>query len=124
MKTFYMVAFLWLSLFCKLANASDLGKYAIATFRNVYSSANVTTSAWTEVISAMPSDSSELEIFDSSGQTLEVGFGPVGSEVIKIYIFPGGNGRIPLRSTMGVRVAIRAVSADATTGEIDMNFYQ
>ena len=49
--------------------------------------------------------------------------GAAGAEVIQMYIFPGGNGRIPLKIAAGARVSIKAISATASVGEIDINFY-
>jgi hypothetical protein len=49
--------------------------------------------------------------------------GGAGSEVIQCYIFPGGNGPIPLAIASGVRVSVKAISATASVGEIDINFF-
>ena len=63
----------------------------VAQIRHLYNSGNVTTSAWTKLITTSNIVSS-VEIFDSSAQTLELGVGPAGSEVAFKIIFPGGNG--------------------------------
>jgi hypothetical protein len=94
-----------------------------ALFRQVYSTTSVTTAAYTQVIASTPSITNEVEIFDSSGQTLTLAIGASGSEVNQIYIFPGGNGRVPLFIPGGTRVSIKAISANAVAGEIDINFY-
>ena len=60
---------------------------------------------------------------DSSGQTLKLALGGAGSEVDKFLITPGGNGKIKFRVPSGSRVSIKAVSATASTGEIDINFF-
>jgi hypothetical protein len=93
------------------------------TIRNDYSVTPVTTGAWVQLVASTLSDVKEIEIFDSSGQTLELGLGGSGSEVRKIIIFPGGNGRIPCQIAAGSRVSIQAISANASVGEIDINFY-
>jgi hypothetical protein len=92
--------------------------------RLVYSTTNVTTSAWVELLSTVGITAvREIEIFDSSGETLEIGVGAVGSEVSNSYIFPGGNGRIPLQIEENKRISVRAVSATANSGELVINFY-
>lgn len=89
-----------------------------------YSSTNVTTLAWTQLISTVgASIVREIEIFDSSGEILEIGLGASGSEVAQSYIVPGGNGRIPVVIPAGTRVAVRAVSATANIGYLTVNFY-
>jgi len=105
-------------------SSGDVGKYSILTVRNVYSSTNVTTAAWVQLVSAMPQSASEIEVFDSSGQTLKIGFGASGSEVTQFQIIPGGNGKVPIRVPSGARVSIRSISGTASTGELDINFYQ
>lgn len=99
-------------------------KTYVTRFRNDYSSVNVTTGAFVS-LGTVSAAVSEIEIFDSSGQTLEIGVDPAGGTafVSKSYIFPGGNGRIPLVIASGSSVGIKAVSASATAGEIDINLY-
>lgn len=96
---------------------------ANAPARNDYTLINVTTAAYQELVNSTTSASTEIEIFDSSGQTLVLALGGSGSEVNQLNIFPGGNGRIPLAIPAGTRVSIKAVSATANAGEIDINFY-
>jgi hypothetical protein len=98
------------------------------TYRNrirlVYSSTNVTTGAWVQLLASVGATAiKEIEIFDSSGETLELGIGASGSEVVQSYIIPGGNGRIPLQIPAGTRLSIKAVSATANSGEIVVNLY-
>lgn len=99
------------------------GRDVIHTHRRDYGSLNVTTGAWAQLIAAAGSDINKIEVFDSSGQTLELGLGGVGLESRLILIFPGGNGPIDVKIPVGSRISLRAVSANATEGEIDINFY-
>lgn len=96
---------------------------ANAPYRNDYSSVNVTTGAYVTAIASLTNTCSEIEIFDSSGQTLKLAIGAAASEIDQCLIFPGGNGRIPLAIPAGSRISLRAVSANAAVGEIDINFY-
>lgn len=96
----------------------------VGRVRLVYSVTNVTTGAWVELLSTVGATAiKEIEIFDSSGETLELGIGAAASEVSKSYVFPGGNGRIPMQIAANARLAIRAVSATANSGEIIINLY-
>ncbi len=88
---------------------------------------NVTTGAWVQLDASLDAACSYIEIFDSSGQTMELGIGASGSESsLPFYIFPGGNApqlvACPLPA--GCRLAVKAVSGNATTGELTINFYQ
>ena len=96
---------------------------ANAPVYNDYSSANVTTSAYTQLVASTTSAVSEVEIFDSSGQGMILATGGAGSETDQIYIFPGGNGRVPLKIAASTRVSIKAKTASATSGYIMVNFY-
>lgn len=96
---------------------------ANAPARNDYTSVSVTTAAYTQLVASTTSATTEVEVFDSSGQTLVFAVGAAASEVAKFNIFPGGNGRVPLAIPAGSRVAIKALSATASVGEINVNFY-
>lgn len=100
-----------------------IGRTAADKARNDYTSVNVTTSAYVTLDASLAAEAHEVEIFDSSGQTLVLATGAAASEVDQVYILPGGNGRIPLRIAAGTRTSIKAVSGTASAGEIDVNFY-
>lgn len=90
--------------------------------RIVYSSTNVTTGAWVQIVASTPNPIETAVIFDSSGQTLELGTGASGQEVSQMLIPPGG-GSFPVSIGGGTRLSIRAVSATANTGEGDFNLF-
>lgn len=96
------------------------GTYADSA-RNVYSSVNVTTGAWVQLIASTAAAAKCVLLFDSSGQTLELGTGAVASETRKLIITPGGpDVCVPLTIPASTRVSVRAVSATASVGEIDL----
>lgn len=97
--------------------------FSNAPARNDYSSVNVTTAAFVQLVASTTSATKLVEVFDSSGQTLAFAVGAAASEVIQFYIFPGGNGQIPLAIPAGSRISVKAISATASVGEIDVNFY-
>ncbi len=108
------------------AVAFPTGRGTFQFIRNDYSSTNVTTGAFVELTASLTQACNQMEIFDSGGQTMELATGGGGSEVVRFRIFPGGNGIIPVDGTVfaaSTRVSIRAVSATANAGEIDINFY-
>lgn len=91
--------------------------------RNVYSTTNVTTTAYVSLITTSSAINS-IDIFDSSGQTLVLSTGASGSQVDKMYIVPGGNGRVDISIPTSTQVWLKAVSANATVGEFNATFYQ
>lgn len=100
---------------------SPKGRAYADSARHDYSDTTVTTAAWTELIASTAAEINHLIIFDSSGQTMELGTGAVGSEARALIIPPGGlTSGVPLNIASGSRVSIRAVSADADTGEINL----
>lgn len=99
------------------------GAHLVQTIRHVYSSTNVTTGAWVQLDSALDKRCNHVEIFDSSGETLKLGYGAAGSEVDALHILPGGNERVPCILEEGMRLAVKAVSGTASTGELVINFY-
>ena len=104
-------------------NITQAGRSVRNRARIDYTSTSVTTGAYVQLLLSTAGAVNEVEIFDSSGQTLVLATGLAASEVDQVYIFPGGNGRIPLAIAASIRVAIKAVSATASTGEISVNFY-
>lgn len=95
----------------------------VASARLDYSISNVTTGAWTTLVASTGGDeATRVSIFDSSGQTMELGIGNPGSESRLLLIPPGGIEEdvvIPA----GSRLSIRAVSDTANIGEIDLNVF-
>lgn len=100
------------------AGSSGLG------VRTVYSSTNVGTTNWVVLSSSLPNTVSSISVFDSSGQTMEIGMcnasATANSEVRQFLVPPGGIA-VKIQIPSNQRISIRAVSAAATTGESDMN---
>ena len=93
---------------------------ANAPIYNVYSSTNITTSAYTQLIASTTSATTFVDIFDSSGQAMILAVGASGSEVIQAYIPPGGDA-FSLSIPAGSRVAYKALTANATSGYLLLN---
>lgn len=102
--------------------SSSTGRSSVQLARNDYSSVNVTTSAYVTLVTSLADNVNEIDIFDSSGQTLVLAVGGAGTEVDKTYIVKGGNGPVSLAIAAGSRVSIKAVTATANVGELDVTF--
>jgi hypothetical protein len=97
------------------------GNVPLQFVRNDYSITNVTTGAWVTLIASTSGVTNVIETFDSSGRTMEIGFGP--TPTAKFLIFPGGNGRATVAIPSGTQISIQAVSGNAISGEFSMNLF-
>lgn len=91
--------------------------------RNDYTGTAVTTAAYVQLVASTAADIYYLDIFDSSGQTLVFAVGAAASEVNQFNIYPGGNGHLDLFIPSGSRLSVKAVSATASVGELDINTF-
>lgn len=96
----------------------------VSSLRLDYTVTNVTTGAWVEINPNLVTDVNELEIFDGSGQTMELGYGAAGAEQRALLIIQGGNGQVAQILNKTMRLAVRAVSGTANSGELTINFYR
>lgn len=97
------------------------GRSSVGLARNVYSSVNVGTGAYVQLVASTSDTTNHVHIFDSSGQTLVLATGAALSESNKLYIPPGGISA-DLTIASGTRVSIKAISGTANTGEINITF--
>lgn len=88
-----------------------------------YSSTNVTSGAYVQIVASTTTAINLVEIFDSSGVALYFATGGAGSEVNQFVIYPGGNGQVPFAIPQGTRLSLKAVSTSATSGTGIINFY-
>lgn len=89
-----------------------------------YSGSPVTTGAWTTLVGTTSKSITALYIFDSSGETMELGVGPSGSESRVMIIQPGGpDGAVEMVITQGSRISVRAISNTASVGEINITTF-
>jgi len=97
------------------------GRNSVATIEHDYSAVNVTTGAYVEILTTMPALCNRLEVFDSSGESLQLAFGAIGSEVDQAIITPGGNDELELTVPAGTRLSVKAIDNDATVGKLNIN---
>jgi len=103
----------------QVASGGSSGSSKVFLATNDYSSTNVTTSAYVQLVASTSGAVNHVYIFDSSGSTLVLAVGGSGSEVDQFYIFPGGiSSGVPLHINAGSRISIKAVDTNATTGRI------
>ncbi len=94
-----------------------------APVQNIYSSVNVTTAAYVQLVASTSNVINTLHIFDSSGQSMILGIGGAGSEVTTLYVPPGGD-TYTLNIPAGSRIAYKALSATANSGYLLMSFLE
>ena len=88
-----------------------------------YSSTNVTSGAYVQLVASTTSATNMIEIFDSSGVALYFATGAAGSEVNQFVIYPGGNGQVNFAIAASTRLSVKAVSTSATSGTGIINLY-
>lgn len=79
--------------------------------------ASITTGAFTLLVGSTSAVIGEFSYFNSTGETLELAVGPGAGEVVKNFLYPGGDTAQKIRIPAGSRVSVRAVSA--TTSGVD-----
>jgi hypothetical protein len=102
-----------------------LASSAVATVAVNAATTNITTSAWAQIVAAMPKACTAVEVYNPSGSTLQIAVGGAGSEVALPYtIIPGGETTpIPLEIAKGARVTLKAIDTTVSTGYITINFF-
>jgi hypothetical protein len=106
----------------------NAGRTVIATSINNYATTNVTTSAYVTLVTLTASSITELNIFDSSGQTLYLSYATTCGGLVNtantILVVPGGTGFIDWAIPSGVCIGIEAQSANATSGVFNATMLQ
>ena len=89
-----------------------------------YASTNVSTSAYVQLVASSPISVSRLEVCDTSGQSLKIALGALGSETDILSTTVSGCVVIQIFIPLGTRLSIRAINASATTGFNIVSFIQ
>lgn len=86
-----------------------------------YSSTNVTTAAWVQLIASTAAAVTQLYIDDTCGQVLELGTGAAASETRKLIIPRGGfSSKVELAIPAGTRISLKAITATCSVGDITL----
>lgn len=108
-----------------LSVGSPVGRDSIFLYRRAYGTDPLNlVDGYEEVTPGLEDSINEIDIFDSSGRTLVIAFGAAGFEEDQFWVVPGGNGTVPIVIPAGTRVALKAISGNATSGENLMTFYK
>ena len=99
------------------AGTQDVSK---AHFFDYSSDITVTTAAYTEIIASTSDAVTRVNIFDSSGEIIELALGAAGSETRKMIIPAGGISTAVLIAS-GTRVSIKSLTNDVTEGLLVVN---
>jgi hypothetical protein len=83
---------------------------------NNYSSTNVTTAAYVQLIASTSVALTSICVSDTSGSIIKIATGAAASEVDKIYLQGGGTGCYDVAVPSGTRISLRALDVNATTG--------
>jgi hypothetical protein len=89
-----------------------------------YAGTNVGTTSWVALTRTSEDHANRLEIFDSGGQLMEIGYGPSASETSVFYIMPGGNGVVDIIVPDGTSVSVRGVDGAASSGVLAVNAFK
>ena|SRR6056297_1956950 len=81
---------------------------------------SVSTSAYSEVIASTSDAVTRVNIFDSSGEIIELALGSSGSETRKMII-PAGGISSSILIPGGSRISIKSLTSDVTTGFLVIN---
>lgn len=101
-----------------------VGRTYVTSVRNDYSSTAVTTGAWVQLVASTSAPINALTLFDSCGQTLELGTGAAASETRALIIPPGGiDGQFLLNFSTGTRISVRAISGTCASGELNITAF-
>ncbi len=90
-----------------------------------YSSSNVTTSAYVQVLASTAAAINAITVFNGCGESIYLATGGAGAEVVKSIVPPGGlDGTISLAIAASTRIAIKGLSGSCTSGQFIINGYQ
>lgn len=78
---------------------------------------------WGNVIASSPVATTRVEIFDSSGQAIFLGYGASTFEVEQFVIIPGGNGSMSLATPSSTRISVKPITGAANSGFLVLNFF-
>lgn len=88
-----------------------------------YSAFPVSQGVWGAVVASSPVATTRVDIFDSSGQAIYLGYGASTFEVEQFVIFPGGNGSMSLSTPSSTRISVKPITAAANSGFLILNFF-
>lgn len=83
----------------------------------------ITSGAYVQLTASLSAACSAIEVQNTSTKIIQIAVGGSGAEVVKYVIAPGVNSVIiPIEIKKASRLTAKAVTADATTGALVINF--
>lgn len=99
--------------------ASGSGRTYSDSVQLSYSSTNVTTAAFVQLIASTAAAISSLTIFNGCAESLILATGAAASEVTKYLIPPGGiDGSFLLTIASGTRISVKGITGTCSTGQL------
>ncbi len=83
---------------------------------NLYSSTNVTTAAYVQLIASTANAVNTMCVSDSSGSIMIIATGGAGVEVNRLYLPGGGSGCFNVNVAASTRISLKALDATASSG--------
>lgn len=123
-----LALFLGMVSFDRVANAAvgTPGAYAAAGRVKLTSTA-VTVSAWTQIVSAIPTAIKGVMVYSTATTPLQISVGAAGSEAVQLII-PASLSSVnaapvflPMAVPQGARLALEAIDTTASVGEVQIN---
>lgn len=82
-----------------------------------YSSSNVGTGAYVEVVASTAATATRLLVFDGGGNPMVIATGAAAAEVDLFYVSPGGwDPAVEISIAAGTRISIKALSGTSNSG--------
>lgn len=104
-----------------------LARIPVHTLRYDYATGNILQNAWGQILASTPAPACAVEIFDASGRALSISLGAAGLEdgaVIPYTITPNGSSiLLPIEVARGKRISVKPLDANATEGQLIINFF-
>jgi len=89
-----------------------------------YSSTNVGTSTAVQVLASVPSNGATmLDVFDSSGQTLQLSYTINSINTVIAVVYPGGNGQVQVSIPAGAALYLKSLTSTANSGYSIINLF-
>lgn len=110
------------------AGSAGFGIYPFKTSRTDYSGTTVGTSAFVTLVTSTDVQTTEIELADTGGQTMVVAWAAscatLSASANAILIAPNVSGSRPVYIPPATCVGVKAVSAQPSTGELDITFFR
>lgn len=103
----------------------DRVRVPVFTVNIPYATTTVTDAAYVEVVHSLAYDIKELDIFDSGGSIMKLGYGAAAAEQDLMIVPNGGLGQRPCLLNKGHRLAVKCYTGQAqpTTGNLIITGY-